>query len=429
MLKKKSVCAIAIPITIAIILITLTISLIFLFISKAPAEKSVTEYLIESDRIPDFDAERFNAVEICFEKYYYEDLEESETLAQKTIDAYYEFCADETATPSNEEITLDLIDCYIYAIGDNYSFYRMPQEAEDYTNDMSGNIIGIGVSVVYNYLENTLRVIGIEHGSPAQGAGISVDDYIIAVDGVLVTELGVDNAINKIKGEIGTSVNVTVLRGTEEITFQMIRQKITETTVSYELLEDGKIGYIKITSFKANTAEQFKKAIDAIEEAGVESVIFDLRGNPGGYLTAVTDMLSYLVPTGTNIASFSNSKKPIDATEGTALEPTDHILSIPSVVLCNSSSASAAELFSGAMRDYNDMGILKSTLIGETTYKKGIMQTTITFKDSSTLTLTVALYNPPSKINFHGVGVDPDIFVENDEDYIDRALEVLKSTN
>ncbi len=392
-------------------------------------KKSVADYLLEED-LPEFDTELFYTIEACFNSYYYTELEDAETLCKKTVDAYYEFCAEDIDTSSKDEVTYALIDCYIYAVGDLYAFYRTADEAEDYTTDMSGSFVGIGVSVLCNYLENTILVSGVEIDSPADKAGITADDYIVAVNGELVTDLGVSEAINRIKGEVGTSVNVTILRGEEEISLDMIREQITETTVSYDFLDGGKVGYIKITSFKGNTASQFINAVNALEAAGVQSVIFDLRSNPGGYLSAVVSMLSYLVPTGTEIVSFSNGKSTIYATHGeTDEEPVDHVLSVPSVVLCNDSSASASELFAGAMRDYNDMGILKSTLVGEVTYKKGIMQTTISFKDNSTLTLTTALYNPPSKQNFHGVGVTPDILVNDGDDYIEIALEALKSQN
>ena len=138
-------------------------------------------------------------------------------------------------------------------------------------------------------------------------------------------------------------------------------------------------------------------------------------------------MLSYLVPTDTKIVSFSSGKAPIHASEGTALENKDHTLSIPAAVLCNENSASAAELFTAAMRDYNDMGLLSATVIGTVTYKKGIMQSTIPFSNGASLTLTTALYNPPSDQNFHGVGVIPDVTIETglDEDYMAAALSAL----
>lgn len=387
---------------------------------------SVTYYLMESD-VPDFDTGLLLTVEMCFDTYYYKELEDFETLGKKTLDAYNEFCRDETDATDMDAVTYALIDCYIYAVGDNYAFYRTVDETEDYTTDMSGSFVGIGVSVSYNVLENTILIEGVELSSPAEAAGIAIGDYIVAVDGVKVPNIGVTEAINRIKGEVDTFVEVTVLRGDEEITFNIKRAEITETTVAHNII-DEKIGYIKITGFKGNTAEQFKNAVDSVEASGVEAIIFDLRSNSGGYLSAVSAMLSYLVPDGTKIASFSNGMNPLYASSGTALEEEDHTLSVPSVVLCNSRSASAAELFTAAMRDYADMNLLTSVIMGELTFKKGIMQSTIEFTDDSTLTLTTALYNPPSDINFHGVGVAPDIALDEDDDYIEEAKKVIYET-
>jgi carboxyl-terminal processing protease len=208
----------------------------------------------------------------------------------------------------------------------------------------------------------------------------------------------------------------------------MMRAKITETTVSYKTYSGGKVGYIRISSFKSNTDDQFVDAVNALELIGVEAIIFDLRNNGGGYLNSVCNMLSYLVPTNTEIASFSNSKEPIYATDGKGSEHEaegDHVLTVPAIVLCNEYSASASELFTAAMRDYNTMGLLSCTVMGKTTFKKGIMQSTLTFTDGSTLTLTTALYNPPSGTNFHGVGVAPDITLADGADYITEALRQL----
>ena len=391
-------------------------------------ETSVTHIITESGKLPDFDRNVLYLIETCFEDYYYTDIPDNETLANDTIAAFDEFCREELAKndASRDEITHAIVDCYIYAIGDAYSFYRTKEESEDYSTDMSGSFVGIGVSVLRNELEGTILVQSVEIGSPAEAAGIKADDYIVAVDGVSIEEIGTVELINRVKGEIGTEVTVTVKRGDSTIDFTMTRAKITETTVSYKMLDD-KIGYIRITGFKSNTAEQFIEAVNAIEQAEAEGVIFDLRSNPGGYLDAVVNMLSYLVPTGTKIVSFSNGKASIYAEDGTALEPEDHTLSIPAAVLCNENSASAAELFTAAMRDYRNMDILTATVIGTVTYKKGIMQSTIPFSNGASLTLTTALYNPPSDQNFHGVGVIPDVTIESglDEDYMAAALAAL----
>ena len=384
-------------------------------------DDAVCHRLNARDDIPDFDVNLLATVETCFDLYYYTSLEDNETLANKTADAYFEFCASKIDATSKTEVTFALIDCYIYAVGDSYAYYRTQEQIEDFAQDMSGTFVGIGVSILRNDLENTILVTGVEQNSPANEAGILPDDYIVAVNGERVSDIGALNAVNKIKGEEGTNVNVCVLRGENEISIDMTRRRVTEITVTYKILENS-IGYIKITNFKSITASQFSEALDAIEAAGVSAVIFDVRSNPGGYVTSVADVLSYLVPSGTLIASFSSAKPSVYAKHGTKTEPDDHVLKIPSVVLCNRYSASAAELFSAAMRDYNDMGILDTTLVGEVTFKKGIMQSTISFSDKSALTLTTALYNPPSGINFNGVGVSPDIFINEGEDYIEVAI-------
>lgn len=389
-------------------------------------KNSVVIRLAQDKSIPEFDTKTFSNVELCFNAYYYTELEDNETLAAKTKSAFNEFCAD-VDTSDVDAVTHALIDCYIYAIGDNYSFFRNPEELEDYNTDMGGSFVGIGVSIIRNNLTNIIQVTGTEPDSPAREAGIQPDDYIIAVDGVLVSEVGAAVAVDKIRGEVGTQVSVTVKRGEEEITFDMKRALINETFVTYNFIEDTKIVYIKIKSFKGdsenNTLIQFCEAVNFAEENGAEGIIFDVCDNPGGYLHLVTDMLSYLVPNNTPIVSFSSGKTSINAdNDGTSNNPYDHVLNIPSVVITNKNSASAAELFSGALRDYNDMGILKSTLVGEVTFKKGIMQSTITFTDGSALTLTTALYNPPSGENFHAVGVTPDVLANEGDDFLELAL-------
>jgi len=431
-------------ITALILVITLLLTAVSCGIELPPPDlsgtDSVTNRLLESDKIPEFDTSLFSSVELSFLSYYYKDLEDNDTLAEKTVAAWVEFCG-EVDTADKEAVTLNLIDCYIYAIGDRYAFFRTPDESEDYSQDLSGNCVGIGGSVIREDREMTVEVISVEVDAPADRAGIKAGDFIVAVNGERIEDLGTLNMINKIKGEAGTEVSVTVLRGEEEITFTMTREHISETTVTYSMIAGGEVGYIKITGFKGNTAAQFINAVDSIEAEGAEAVIFDLRGNPGGLLDAVCNMLSYLVPDGTKIASFSNGKKPVYASSGSGkLEDKDHVLDIPAVVLCNSSSASASELFAGAMRDYNDWGILEATIAGEVTFKKGIMQSELSIgRKGHTLTLTVALYNPPSGENFHEVGVIPDVLIpapeedadraETDELYINTALGILGYNN
>lgn len=393
-----------------------------------PFEKNHISSYIKKWEFPNFEGNLIDTIEATFERYYYKEIPEESVLARATVEAFVEFCYDTTDLRNKAAVSDALVDCLIYAIGDHYAFYRTAEETGDYESDMSGNLVGIGVSVVRDNKNGTILVESVEIGSPAEGAGIQPGDYIVAVDGERVSDIGTEAALEKIRGEIGTRVRVTINRSSFETELEMIRSKIVELTVSHKKYAGGKVGYIKISSFKSNTDNQFVNAIDELERAGVEAIIFDLRNNGGGYLNSVCNMLSYLVPTNTEITSFSNSKEPIYATDGKGSEyesDGDHVLTVPSVVLCNEYSASASELFCAAMRDYNKMGLLNCTVMGKTTYKKGIMQSTLTFTDGSTLTLTTALYNPPSGINFHGVGVEPDIFLSDSADYVSEALKVL----
>ena len=323
------------------------------------------------------------------------------------------------------EVTYALIDCLIETVGDRYSFYRTAAEAAEYEADMSGSFAGIGVEIIRNNIENTILVESVHIGSPAEAAGILPGDYVVGAEGYTIADLGTEGIVNKIRGEVGTPVTVSVKRGTEIIELEMIRAPLTERTVRLTYLEDGRIANIRITGFKDNTDDQFIEAINEAQASGALAIIFDLRGNGGGYLTSVTNMLSYLVADGTEIASFSNGRVPVLASSGTYLEPEDHVLTLPSVVVVDKNSASASELFTAALRDYTDMEIMDSTVIGGTTFKKGVMQSTYEYSDGSTLTLTISLYNPPSGVNFDGVGVDPDIFIEEGEDPIETATSLL----
>ena len=391
---------------------------------------SVVTQLAEDKDIPAFDTSTFANVEICFNTYYYTSLPSNDVLKVGTKAAFLEFCSDVDKN-DKDAVTHALIDCYIYTIGDNYSYFRNPDEFEEYNSDMGGSFVGIGVSVISNRLENTILVTGVEPDSPALAAGIKAGDYIVAVGDVIVSEVGPAEAVNQIKGEVGTPVLITVKRGDTEITFNMLRAIITETFVTYEFIENTKIAYVRIKSFKGddenNTLLQFREAITFAENGGAEGIIFDVCGNPGGYLHLVTDVISYLVPTGTPIVSFSSSKSTMYAgNDGTDSNSFDHVLNIPSVVIIDENSASAAELFAGALRDYNASGILNSSSVGRVSFGKGIMQSTITFKNGSALTLTTALYNPPSGTNFHGVGVSPNVKAEEGDDLIELAVSEIK---
>ncbi|MBQ8719755.1 MAG: PDZ domain-containing protein [Clostridia bacterium] len=362
---------------------------------------SVHEYL-DDWGIRGFSSMKMSGVELAYKNYYYKDLPAPKEFAKSVAMLYLDNCLESTDPADSTAVTDALISCFVAATEDRYAAYRTASEYSDYVTDMSGSFVGIGITV--QYIEEEIVIIKIIDDSPAEEAGIQVGDIVLAVDGVSVREAGYDASINSIRGEEGTAVTLTLDRDGEAVTVVATRRPVVEPTVEYEL-NDG-VGYILITSFKDNTAEQFIAAVDYMEKNGAKGLIFDLRTNTGGYLSAVGKMVGYLVPEGTVIASFSNDYAPDLVAEGS------HTLSLPCVILTNEYTASASELFTAALLDYEKMGLIECTTVGKTTYGKGVMQSTLTFTDKSALTLTVAYYNSPLGKNHDGVGLTPDVEAE-----------------
>ena len=388
-------------------LLILSLTLIFNLAScDMPVPPEYTASHLDKYFVPEFDKSKLQAVERIYRDYYVESLPDPEELAEQTAKLYFESFHEKIDTGNKTAVTDALLHCYVYAIGDRYSVYRTAEEYEDYDTDMSGSFYGIGVVVTYDRINNIITVTEVYAGGGAADAGIKAGDLIVGVDGESLEEIGYDAVVNKIRGEENTTVSVTIIRDGEEITLTATRKKVVEKSVSYSL-DENKIGYIEISSFKDNTYSQFKEAIDYMEANGAVGIIYDLRSNPGGYLSAVVNILSYIAPDETTIVSFSNDyAKP-------QKDRNSHSLSIPSVVICNESTASAGELFTAAMRDFDEeFGYFEVTTVGVNTFGKGIMQSTFSLSDGSTVTLTVAYYNPPSGENYDGVGIAPDVTVE-----------------
>lgn len=376
--------------------------------------------------LPSFKLIKFLYIEEKVNQYYnYADgLPDTFTHAKETAKLFLENYYDEINLNDKSEVTDALLTCYARAIGDPYTIYRPPVEADEFTQDMSGKFGGIGVIVAYNHDEETIMVETVYINSPAEKAGIKPGDYFYAIDGVTVEELGYLQAVNYVRGKIGTSVQLTMIRDGEFVEVTAIRDEVEEINVSYKIDPDTKIGYVQIVQFKGNTYSQFVEAIDYLEENGAVGIVFDLRGNPGGYLNSVTAVISYLIPNGNTVVSYQYKGK------GTTVYTTmnddengDHVVDLPFVVICDEMTASAGEIFTAAIRDYRNEGMLDATIVGVNTYKKGIMQNTYSYTDGSSITLTVAYYNPPCGVNYHGVGVTPDVLVENTSKEVDLQLE------
>ena len=383
----------------------------------------VDQYLREWG-MPSFDRAKFSYFEYYFNRYYaYEGgmpsvYEHAKDIATLFLENYY----DSIDLSDKDVVTDALLKCYASALDDPYSTYRPPVETDDYNTDMSGSFGGIGVVVEYDTNDESIRIITVYPDSPAEECGIKVGDYIYGVNGQTIDEIGYNNAVNHIRGKIGTTVDITLLRGEELVEVTAIRALVEEINAEYEIDEETNIGYVRIVAFKRNTLAQFIKCIDALEEAGVDGIIFDLRNNPGGYVDSVVSVVSYIIPDGNPIVRYRYKGRD-QVTLVSQDEGEDHWIDLPFAVICNGNTASAGEIFTSAIRDHRDNGLIEATIVGTTTYKKGIMQNTYYYSiDNSSVTFTVAYYDPPYGENYHGVGITPDVIVELDGSGEDTQL-------
>lgn len=293
---------------------------------------------------------------------------------------------------------------YVAGLGDPYSVFLTEDEYGGWKEKESGTAVGIGVTV--QSAEEGLYIVEVTSGSPAETAGIQAGDTITAVDGELVTDLGYNEAVAHVKGEIGTDVVLTVLREGEELEITVTRGEIITISAEGQML-DRNIGYVHISAFRENTFDQYSKVLNELLEAGAEGIIFDVRNNGGGLLSALEDVLDPLLPEG-NIAIASYG----DGTVKTIVESDSEELDIPMIVLVNGGTASAGELFAASLRDFG-----KASLVGETTFGKGIMQDTRTVAGGA-VTLTVAAYQTVKGECYHEIGVTPDTEIILPEEYV-----------
>lgn len=288
-----------------------------------------------------------------------------------------------------------IADGYMAGLNDDYAYYMDQDEYQNYQMDNAGELIGIGITVSLDE-SGYILVNDVTPDSPAAVAGIQAGDLIVRIDDTDVLSVGYNEATAMVRGEEGTRVNITVRRNQEELTLEAVRTKITTTSVSYRMI--GENGYIKITGFDATTPDDFKAAVSDLQSQGATGLIFDVRNNPGGLLDGVAKVLDFLLPEG-DIVSVTDSKGNTEV----LYESDENSVDMPMVVLVDGNTASAAELFSAALRDYN-----KAELVGVNTFGKGIMQRAYSLSDGSAINLTTHYYNPPSGVNFHGVGLKPD---------------------
>lgn len=297
---------------------------------------------------------------------------------------------------------------YVGALEDPYSGYLTPGEYQQWQSNEAGVSVGIGVTVTLTEDGSGLQVVSVEDSSPAKIADLQVDDVITGVDGKTVVDLGYQEAVNHVRGEAGTSVELTVQRGETEWKKTVQRQEI-EVISAYGVMLENQIGYIRIASFKENTVEQFQTALQNLLKNGAKALVFDVREDGGGLVAALEKVIDPLLPEGDiATATYNNGETKLlvhsDANE----------LQLPMMVLVNGNTASAAELFTASLKDFG-----KAEVIGEQTFGKGIMQNTVEMKDGGAVTLTVATYQTTRGECYHGVGITPDVVIKEDYETID----------
>lgn len=310
----------------------------------------------------------------------------------------------------------------VASLGDPYSVYYTAEEWKALMQDTEGIYYGIGAYISLDVTTGFGKISGVIENTPAQEAGLLENDIIYQIDGELAQGFDLSEIVSRIKGEEGTTVHLTLYREGEEdyLEVDVVRKQIESPTVKYEMLND-QIGYIQITEFDDVTVDQFAEALAVIKGSGAAGLILDLRSNPGGSLSAVVDIARQILPKGLIVYTEDRSGEKVEYTcKG------DNELKMPLVVLVNGNSASASEILAGAIKDY---GI--GTLVGTTTFGKGIVQRILPLTDGTALKLTVSAYYTPKGNNIHNIGIEPDIECEFDgnayyDEGIDNQLERAK---
>lgn len=306
---------------------------------------------------------------------------------------------------ADEEKAADNIyKAYLSSYGDKYTVYYTADEYKKLMESTTGKFYGVGALCSLNEAGGVTVVDAFDDG-PAYKAGVRDGDIVINVDDTDITGMDLSSAVALIKGEKGIQVKLTVLRDNETLTFSIIRDEITTPTVDYKMLDDF-IGYIQISQFDEVTTEQFKSALTDLKNQGLKGLIVDIRDNPGGMLNVVVNIADEIISKGLIVYT--------DDVNGNRKEykgSSDSELNVPMAVIVNGNSASASEIFAGAMQDYG-----KAKIVGTQTYGKGIVQTIQPLTDGSAIKYTVAKYYTPKGQDIQGNGVTPDIMVELPKD-------------
>ena len=314
---------------------------------------------------------------------------------------------------------------YVEGLGDQYSAYYDKKETKELSESLDGSFSGIGAVMTQDASSGVITITQVYDDSPAKKAGIKAGDILYRVEEKTVTGKDLDKVVSWIKGKKGTKVNLTLLRGTnsDKIKVTATRDVINVETVKYKVLEN-QIGYISISEFDSVTGAQFAKALKQLQKKNIAGLVVDLRNNPGGSLSTVCDILDSILPKGLIVYTKDKNGKKEEYTSDEK-----HRLNLPMSVLVNGQSASASEIFAGAVQDYG-----KAEIIGTQTYGKGVVQNLFDLKDGTCVKLTTSEYFTPKGRNIDGKGITPDVKIEykynakdpKADNQLDKAVSVVK---
>ena len=339
------------------------------------------------------------------------------------IDLYY---YNEIDREKQEEALYDGI---MQGLDDPYAGYYTPEEFSELQEDSSGEYVGVGALLTQG-TDKLVTVVRPLKGSPAEEAGLLAEDVIVEVDDKSVEGVELELVVKWIRGEENTTAHLYVYRPStqEYLDFYITRRVVENYTVSSEMLDD-QIAYIKVDQFNENTDEEFDEQLEALRKQSAKGVIIDLRDNPGGLVSSVVNMCNSIMSEGVIVSTKDRNGKQTSCYKADNEKSCD----LPIVVLVNGNSASASEIFSGAMQDTGN-----ATIVGVQTYGKGIVQSVIPLSDGSAIKLTVAKYFTPNENDIHTVGITPDVIVElpdgrenavnidrAEDTQLDKAIEIL----
>lgn len=310
----------------------------------------------------------------------------------------------------------ELIKGMVNSLNDPYTAFFDPAETKDLQAEIEGIYAGIGVVIKMNEKEQILEIVSVFKNTPAEQAGLKSGDLIEKADSTALKGLSLEEASLKVKGEIGTSVVLTIKRENEELTLTIKRENIKIPIIEKDYRDDGKVGYLKFNMFTDNSSAEFNSVLNEFKQKNVKGVILDLRDNSGGLLAECEKIASNFIPSG--ILLWTRNRDGV--TEPLKIKGQE--FNLPLVVLINNGTASAAEILTGVIKDYN-----VGTIIGENTFGKGVIQQIFNLPGSYTLKVTVEEYLTPNKIEINGKGITPDITVQNNPDKPQEDLQLQKA--